>query len=183
MGLGTSLLPMSSCVMARSGEPGGRHCEQVAAHSAPLPGQWRERLGKNRGHEADSALPGGHESEAGRHTASESISQLRGLSISPSPAPRDAQRGLIGLGALSACPPWEFLPAHVSLRELYVPASWSSPNRGCVGQGRHPHSLPGLSFMVVKEAGLARMWRLQAGGAGTLRRPGQGLQNGSSAQS
>lgn len=61
----------------------------MAAHSAPLPGQRRERLGKNRGHEADSTLPGGHESEAGRHTAGASISQLRGLSISPSPAPRE----------------------------------------------------------------------------------------------
>lgn len=156
--------------MAGSEEPGGGHCEQMAAHSAPLPGQRRERLGKNRGHEADSALPGCHESEAGRHAAGASISHLRGLSISPSPAPRDAQGGLVGLGALSACPPWDFLPALAPLRELYVPASWSSPNRGCVGQGCHPHFPPGLSFMVVKEAGLARMCGLQAGGAGTLRR-------------
>lgn len=43
---GPACLPMSSCIMAWLGVP-RRGSELVEAHSAPLLGQWRERLWKN----------------------------------------------------------------------------------------------------------------------------------------
>ena len=80
----------------------------------------------------------------------------------------------------SCClPSREFSPACLPL-QLCVPAPWGGPSRGHVGRGRRPLLPPGLTFMVVKEAGQARMCAMASvgsGEAGALRRPGWGLQH------